>query len=315
MATFPDALLTSYIPGGTPIIKALDLNSIQIAHVQRSRDIRGQNLVIADDFTGDQLNRNIWTALVGGAAVSFGVDTTITAGAINLACAASPGQMQAQALGIGTVDFRIIARLKWAWSAGTSSNGLFGMGYALGGLQNLVFQVINTQPNVQMLLANGSSIDTGVVVPTGYAVFEIRKTGSTVFFLINDVQVYSAAWTTSLSSVGPWIGFTTSGATSNVSIDYIKGWAERQPVTNATAAAVLGSHVEVQEVSFSGGTGLMTFNQAFANANYHVVAGPPSETGAIPSIGYRAANKLTNQITLDATSAGWSGTATIICFE
>ena len=273
MITFPDVLLTTYLPGGTPAIKGVDLNALQKESVRSNRMLRGPNILFSDDFTGDSLNRGLW---FNGASLAIMDDSANGAFGIcqitNNGATGGSLNTNASLPLIGTSDFRFRARLRIPNYS--SLNNVYDAYMSMGGtFMGFHFKRgVGVTYNVQCMVAGVDVADSGVAVPvTSYADFEVRREGGLLSFLINDVVVYSTANTTS-ASMAPKIYTVYENANSfTVDVDYFKFYFERQGVTAALAAQALGVHCEAQTVQFAGVDQMtVTWNVPFNDTSYRM---------------------------------------------
>jgi hypothetical protein len=280
MPSFPDVLATSYSSGSTPVVKAADLNAMQAETVRLWRAVRGGDFLLDDDFTGDSLNRAIWTDPRGAVTLQPDSDQSGAMGTAILSPAAAA--LISQALPFGTMDFRFVAAMRFPNYPSLATGGEFAilLSQSLGA--TLGFRITRTDSALSNVLVRtdgpGAGLpriigqDTGVDVPvTSYARFEIRRQGALISFLINDFVVFSFAYTGTLPGMRVLIQPVTAIVGQ---IDYFKLHAVRLPVSSATLGQALGSHVESKTVAFDGSQDFvdLTWTVPFADTTYRLPA-------------------------------------------
>ncbi|HJU23074.1 MAG TPA: proprotein convertase P-domain-containing protein, partial [Casimicrobiaceae bacterium] len=276
-----DKLGVCYYTGATPAIKDGDLHALQKEAVRSNRATRGGESFLYDEFTGDSLNRYKWQNNAGvtiaddSANGAFGIAEIVNTG--------SGGQLQTNAAyAIGLYDFRFRYRARFPNYA-TIANALDAF-MGISGVQFHVTRTAGNTFNVQARVgAAGTGIqpqdhDTGVAVPTGsYVEFEIRKEGTTLSFLINDVVVYSQSFTTVLGGF-PFLISTNYNASApagciSVFVDYVKTYVEPEPVSAPSAAQPTGSHLESQTIALAAQDRVtVTWSTPFADTTYRLPA-------------------------------------------
>jgi hypothetical protein len=293
---FPDSLATSYVPSGTPVIKAADLNALQMETVRLWRGLRGADSLIEDEFTGPSLNTSLWST--PAFALTF---TSDSPGALGTAIinpgitssGSSPNSINTQALALASLDFRCMVGMRFpnyqpGGSTPIGAGDFFiiftdavtsAFGFRITRILNApIFfnvQAIAAGPSFPDSLPSGGITaapmhDTGIPVPgIAYGRFEIRRAGQSFTFLINDVVVYTFSFSGALPNVMFLIG---TQAQLNGQIDYFKLYAIRQPVSSATLAQALGTHAESQKALFNGTQDFVdvTWMNPFADTNYRL---------------------------------------------
>lgn len=321
MAQFPDVLLTSYIPVGTPNIKSADLNAMQRWAVQLNKIIRGGNLWMYDEFLGDTVNRSYWITPTAALTIFSGSGESASGVLVaNPATGTATISQTGPTFAIGANDFRMRFRLAITnYTTLLNANDLF---IYMEGTHWLAFhfkRTVGAVFNVQVQVDNGTDIDTGVAVPANsvYADYEIRRENGVATFLINDVAVYSQAYTqTDLGSIILSDSYNAAAPAGGLiaHFDYFKVWVDRQPVASATGAAQLGAHTEAFNVSFAGGNATVNFNSAFGDTTYKIFQGVPVGAGPIPAFIIQTANKQTGSVVIEP-SFPWTGTCSFLFSE
>ncbi|HJU23076.1 MAG TPA: hypothetical protein VJ891_11265 [Casimicrobiaceae bacterium] len=266
--------------------------------------LRGPNILISDEFTGDTLNRGLWA---NNSSVSV-IDDYLNGGfgVAQITNNGSVGGILATfaALVVGISDFRLRARLRipnYLTLSGTY-DAYFGLGLSTGALL-FHFKRTTTQTfNVEVLV--GSDVDTGVAVPvTSYAEFEIRRESGVASFLINDVVVYSIASGNITTGYTPAISTTYENSNSfTIYVDYFKIYFERQAISSALGAQALGVHAEAQTIQFANtDTAIVTWNVPFADTSYRMPEPGVLVTSGGGVVSVSIQSKTTTGVTLKAS--------------
>lgn len=150
-----------------------------------------RRILIADEFTGDQINRGIWQDASGHSGVAVGQDNT-GFGVVFIEATAGDANpvVTSQGLFLDTRDFRFRVLQRYTT---LNTSGIFQFGFFTGAAyysfksQNGVF---SGRWNAHL---NGVDHDTGVAPSGTWQLLEIIKRDGDLVFLIDGAVVYTAA--------------------------------------------------------------------------------------------------------------------------
>jgi hypothetical protein len=227
------------------------LNDLQDDDVRFFSLVSGEDFVIADEFTGDTLNR-MWRS---DAQVTILNDVAVAGDAQGCAQLGAAGAaVQTSQMSIGTRDWRFRTRLRVPdYGTGAAMNLIAGV-YSLVAAQAVYFQLRRTAGAtfaIEAIVGADPAVNTNVAVPVAsYKSLEIRKTGSKIEFFIDDILVYTkTGYGTSQDAVHISVWTTTGSASARVLVDYLKAVVWR---TGAPGSAVVpAGHEEGGVVTMS----------------------------------------------------------------
>lgn len=221
--SLPDSRNTTYVAGGPPTVKAADLNAMQDNHVDQWRALRGNDFLIADDFTGSSIDTSKWIVTDPSSKFTL-IDVPGSYGNLHFISTVNAGSsIQTRNLYLGLNDFRTAARLFNPQFGGGVSTVSYGV---LASVNRAYFDRNSGNWRVSL---NGSFHATGVAVSAAsFQLLEIRRESGLFQFLIDGVLVYSEALAMSLDSSALTVSASrdTSG-TTQLDIDHVKLWARR----------------------------------------------------------------------------------------
>jgi hypothetical protein len=236
---------------GVSDVDGKTLNDLQDDDVKFFSLVGGEDFVIADEFTGDSLNR-VWRADAG---VTILNDVAIAGAAQGCAQLANTGAaVQTSQMSIGTRDWRFRTRLKLPdYATGAAMNLIAGI-YSLIPAQGVHFILrrdAGATFNIEAKVGADAAVNTGVAVPVAsYKSLEIRKTGSKIEFFIDDILVYTKnGYVTSQDAVHISVWTQNNSASGRALLDYVKAVIWR---TGAPGSAVVpAGHEEGGVVAMS----------------------------------------------------------------
>jgi hypothetical protein len=236
----PDTINTTYVPGSTPEIQALDLNDTQKwGCVETWAIFRHASLLINEDFTCPSLAAAGVTTpnfTDGGAApvwAFFDDSANGASGAVRFNFAATNIQSltnNVHTLALGQGDLWLTARCRVPSIGGNNSNVSFGLLTVGTNVLTMNYNpTVNGNSNWWLWYgATPTKVDTGVAVATSsHQKIDIVRTAGLIQVFIDDVQKISTSPTPfSLDGNYPIINgnASTSGTTTCV-FDYFKLWA------------------------------------------------------------------------------------------
>jgi hypothetical protein len=220
---------------------------------------------INEDFTGDQVNRGIWTSAGSGVTIVAGAG--VTGGAIGIAqidpqtaggsCGLTTTDFEA-----GTFDFRMAFRVKMPNYA-TAANATLACGLLNTGSANnsAYFILKRTAGGTSNILAaydaQPAGVDTGVAISAAsWYRLEIRRTGSLLEFLVNGTVLHSySSYTRDITDTFFTVVSTLNTAAALVYCDYAKLRLDRDVATTPGATAPDATHVESGWEAITTGSG------------------------------------------------------------
>jgi hypothetical protein len=228
---WPDSPLTTYVAGSPPWVKANDLNAMQVEPIRLWQAARGGDFLIADEFTGDSLNRSIWTAptlpvVVGddSANGAFGVAQCVPNG--------RGQQLLTQMLPIGTNDFRFSARVRFPFYS-AAPNAFARIGLYDTGTSNEVyyFEASFGKPNLRCMTAVDSAYVGPPVPQVAYAHLEIRRASGIATFLVDGVPYLVRNHPNPIvaAQLGLQCDHESAANEGAIYVDHIKLWIARYP--------------------------------------------------------------------------------------
>lgn len=205
---------------GVTQVKSQTQNDMQDLIVEkRSQDVGGQ-MLFSDDFMGSVADPSLWAPqnatllyldLTNGRNGVAKLDPTIS-GAGSMITAA------VMALGTADFAFSFIARFP-NYATALAMDTVLGLFNGVTPADHAYFRVTRTIGATQNVQAHVNVTDnnTGVAVPIGsFAKFEIRRVGTVLSFLINDVVVYTQSSYTNNIAYNYFYLSTTTNASSGI---------------------------------------------------------------------------------------------------
>lgn len=256
----PDTRDLTAIPG-TSNVPAATINSLQDQTIAEWRALRGGDLVIADDFVGPTIDASLWQS---ANAVTLADYLNGGFGSLDINPAgAATGYLTSVALPLGQLNWRLAARVR---VVGTQSGTVVGIKSGTAAEQAYFAASAGGH---WFAFAGVSGNDLGVLPSANYQLLEIYRENGRVRFLIDGVEVWSAAFaTTIVTGVLTISTIATSGAAEIVA-DSIKLWCARYPV-GAVSALPAPAHAEEGIATFDGSQDFIdvAFGTPFNDVHY-----------------------------------------------
>ena len=338
--TFPDVMSTTYVAGGNPIVRAVDLNALQIEVIRLWKAVRRGDLKWEDEFIGD-VPSSLWLASgSNGTFVATIPYTSFGSGGLCVDSTHTKTLTIPNLVPIGAYPMRFAWRVLPSKSGTISAEVWWGLDEVGAGFPAANawagFVWVGTGNYLIREPSGGGSFDSGIA-PTGtdFDLCEIwisakYTVGGTTYvdvtYLINGV-VISASGAYSITyplATPPQILLSAdlygSGTGSmQFYIDSFKMWAERYPIAPTVGGGVgPGNHIEILTQAFTTLTSLpvtLSFVNAFADANYHVFPSASYQSSFTADIvpGFQVVRSTTGiQVT---PTAPFNGTIDFLCFE
>lgn len=296
---FPDVYATSYVAQSLPRIKAKDINALQREQIRTWRALRGNDLLVGDEFTGDTLNRGIWVNQANNPTI----ENDAANGAAGVAkfdpSAATPRRLRSRPLIVGTNEFRVSARVKATLTGSVTVAtppiilcGLFqdsdsstGLGMWIGG--NGPNLTIGDRDRWSAYVSNGDGtgdfdLDAGAGIANDglYHTIELFRTSKAIQFLYDGGLVYestNATWLAKNFTKDMSLCLDCGGTGTDyyvARLDAIKLWVARSPLTEAIGGSAPAQHYEEQTFPFAAAGGVVVaWSTPFADTSYKVKLG------------------------------------------
>lgn len=322
---FPEVYLTSYVAGSLPRIKAKDLNALQKEQIRTWRALRGSDILIADEFSGDTQDRGTWVNQTNNPTIEDD-SANGAAGIAKLDPSATSNRiMRTQSLVLGTQPFRLSVRVK-ATLTGSSSIANIGIGLMKTGSPDIgVFLWMGKKPNaaltnkdrISAYLSNTGGgtyldMDGGVSRDSNYHVLELIRTSSAIQLVYDGVilvESTSATWVSKNFTAPMELSIITDdgdGTKTNyyvLRVDAIKFWTQRSTLTEAVGGSPPAQHYEEQTAAVAAASSVVvTWSQAFADTSYKIKLGFYRSDSSTP-VAYAVTAKLTTSVTVTFASA------------
>lgn len=314
---FPEVLLTSYVARSLPTIKSADLNALQREQIRTWKALRGEDILINEQFTGDQLNRGVWVNQTNNPTLGDDAAAGGAGAATFDPSASSPRILKSRPMIIGTSRFRLSVRMR-ATLTGllTSSVSRFGLwqdaddavgiGWWMGVHPRL--SVYRDRMSAYLDDDDGSTLDldggTGIARDGAYHVFELIRNDNEIQFLYDGGLVASstsAAWVDKDFNEVMSFGVETRGPTNYyvAKVDAANLWVERSLLTEAVGGSAPAVHYEELTAPVTAASSVViTWDKPFADTSYLVKLGGFYRTDSATAVGYTITAKSTSSITV-----------------
>lgn len=190
------------------------------------RDFDETAFRIYDDFTSLNANNtigaDIWTKSSAGTETIVDDTAAGAIGAVDFTVNGTGAALNLHYLAVLGLDFYAAARIRVPTKGAATLN--YGLDSATAA-HDCFFTFDNGSANWKYKV-DGSTTTTSVAVSTSYQWLVIKRVNGVIHFLIDDVEVYSGAHSTSITNAG-YIHSFSSGGAANLIIDVTKLWIGR----------------------------------------------------------------------------------------
>jgi hypothetical protein len=226
--SLPNARYRTYIDE-TTVIPDDDMNGIQDEIVRAWKMSVGRAFCVKDDFLTATLDTSKWgKSEITGGTVTITTDDQASDGFGSMILTLDADGSTASAsitarCPTGTRDMYYEARVR----AVTFTSGTLWCGFeGSAASEDLYFH--STDGGNWFCKIGAANTDSGVAFTSTYKRLEIRRESSVATFLIDGVEVHSAAFAANVDYHNIYAGrFTSAAAAGDVRIDYVGAWIDR----------------------------------------------------------------------------------------